>query len=169
MGDEAVKKIIAGIGLGGLVIGLFSSLRYIDNKILSRNIEDNKKLNRYYQLLGQWLLNKTEDYDISLYLEKEGIFRIAVYGMGLMGDLLVKDLKNKKIVYIIDKNADVLPVNTLGEIPVIRPENILEQEPVDAIIVTACYYFNEISSILQEIGIHKSIRVISLEDLIYHE
>lgn len=150
-----------------ITTGFYTAAYFIQKKIINRNIEISKKLNTYNQLLGQWILNKTDNYDIAAFLEKKGIRKVAIYGHGLLGNILSKDLKNLEVVYFIDNNGDNR-WKEIGHIPVFKPEEIAGQEPVDAIIVTAYYYFDEIYNNLRQYD-KIEIPVISLEDLIYYD
>ena len=60
--------------------------------------------------------------------------------------------------YAIDKNADMIYAN----VDVVTPDD--ELEPVDVIVVTAIYYFDEIEEDLSE---KVDCPIISLEDILY--
>ena len=62
------------------------------------------------------------------------------------------------VKYVIDKNAETI----YADVDIVRPEDTLEA--VDAIVVTATYYFDEIEEALCE---KVDCPVISLEDVLY--
>ena len=89
------------------------------------------------------------------------LFRsVAIYGMKELGERLYDELENSgiEVCYIIDKNADSI----YADVDVITPDDDLK--PVDVIVVTAIYYFDEIEEMLSE---KVDYPVISLEDILY--
>ena len=112
------------------------------------------------QLFNQWLVTKQEKKSIAEYLKNKGFNKIAIYGMGYVGERLFDELKDSdvKVEYAIDKNADGINM----EIDVFTPEE--ELPDVDLIIVTAIYFYAEIERTLKELTDN---RVSSLEDILY--
>lgn len=113
-----------------------------------------------YLMMNQWVKVKQENKSITDYLEKNGCKEIAIYGMNYVGETLLNELKksNIKVKYAIDKNAD----NIYSDVDVKSLTDELPQ--VDAIIVTAVYYFDEIKKQLSEMVDYP---IISLEDILY--
>lgn len=58
-----------------------------------------------YLLMNQWVKVKQESKNLSLYFERNGYKKIAVYGMSYAGETLVNELKdsNTEVVYGIDQ------------------------------------------------------------------
>ena len=77
-----------------------------------------------------------------------------------MGEELLYELKDSEVEvkYAIDKNADELYVGT----DVYRPDE--ELEPVDAVIVTAVHWFDDIERDMKE---KLGCPVLSLDNVIY--
>lgn len=77
-----------------------------------------------------------------------------------LGEHLYDELEGTGIIvqYIIDKNADQI----YADVEVKTPDEKLDQ--VDAIVVTAVYYFDEIEEMLSE---KVDCPVLSLEDILY--
>ena len=75
-----------------------------------------------------------------------GYKKIAIYGMGILGQCLYDELEESSvdIVYAIDRNAayiqDLLDIK--------HPSEILEE--VDAVIVTSLYYYEEIKQTMEK-------------------
>ncbi len=88
-----------------------------------------------------------------------GYKSIAVYGCGILGKRLVRELENSsvKVKYYIDKNAK----NLHSEIPVFSAAEALCE--VDVIIITVVSQFYEIKAELEK---RNFCNIISLEDLI---
>lgn len=104
------------------------------------------KITLYYRILNMWLEMKQKGKSGITYLQEKGIKRIAIYGMKELGERFYEEIKNTDIelVCVIDKNPD----DVIGDFVVISPEE--EIPDVDAIIVTAEYYFSEILKQLKE-------------------
>ena len=92
-------------------------------------------------------------------LEEKGIHSVAIYGVGMLGEHLLKELQegNVKVCYGIDAKKDKIK----AEIPIY---SIYEELPeTDAIIVTVPYAFEEIKERLEK---KTSYLILSLESLI---
>lgn len=111
------------------------------------------------KLFSQWLANTQKGKTLEGYFRKNHIRTIAIYGMSYLGQRLSDELKNSAVTvsYVIDKNAK----DTASDVRLITPQD--ELEPVDAIIVTATYYYDEIKRLLKS---KAGYRVISLEEVI---
>ena len=121
--------------------------------------EFSKKIVSYYALLNQWLKIKQQGKSLTEYFHKNDIQSIAIYGYKELGERLYDELKGSdiEIKYIIDKNIDYIR----AEIDVYSPDESLPQ--VDAIVVTATYYYDEIEDELNDLG---DFLIISLEDVV---
>lgn len=113
-----------------------------------------------FLMMNQWVKVKQEGKNLASYFEKNGYKSIAIYGMSYAGETLIDELKdtNISVAYAIDKNADSI----YADVDVVTMEGDLE--PVDAVVVTAITFFNEIEEKLSE---KMDCPIISLEDLLY--
>lgn len=113
-----------------------------------------------YLMMNQWVKVKQEGKNLSEYFEKEGYKKIAVYGMNYVGETLVNELKGSSIevAYGIDQNADSL----YSDIDVVTVEDDLAD--VDAVIVTAITFFDEIE---EKLSGKMDCPILSLEDILY--
>lgn len=113
-----------------------------------------------YLMMNQWVKVKQENKSIAAYLEKNGYHEIAIYGMNYAGETLINELADSNICikYGIDKNADKM----YSEIDIISPD--AELPKVDAVIVTAITFFEEIEEMLSE---KMECPIVSLEDILY--
>ena len=77
-----------------------------------------------------------------------------------LGERLYDELKGSGVLvsYSIDKNAD----EVYAEVDVVKPDE--DFESVDAIVVTAVYYFDVIEEMLSK---KVDYPIISLEDIVY--
>ena len=152
-----VKDVITT--LFGAVIGAIG-MQKINEKAIVKNAEMSDKHLSLFLLMNQWVKIKQEGKNLSSYFEENGYHEIAIYGISYAGETLVNELAGStvKIKYAIDRNAD----NIYVEINVLSPED--ELEDVDAIVVTAIKFFDEIEEMLSE---KVSCPIISLEDILY--
>ena len=113
-----------------------------------------------YLMMNQWVKVKQENKSIADYLEQNGYKEVAVYGMNYAGETLYNELDGSgvKVKYAIDRDAD----QKYADVDVISPEADLPD--VDAIIVTAITFFDEIEEKLAE---KISCPILSLEDILY--
>ncbi len=119
-----------------------------------------KKNEAILKMFNQWLSLKQEGKTIDKYFIDNGFHRIAVYGMSYAGERLIDDLKGTEIevAYGIDRNADRI----FSEVEIVNIDDSFQ--PVDAVVVTAIYNFDEIEEKLCD---QVDCPIISLEDIIY--
>lgn len=149
----------------------FYKLKLIYNKLKRRmrkkqdieeKVNENLELikyRNYFHVLNQWMLLKEDNKAISTFLLENGYQRIAIYGMGFMGKHLCEELKDSEITieYAIDIKARIMNY----DFPIVEPDDDLK--PVDVIIVTVTFDYENISSLLKE---KTSYSIISLEKII---
>lgn len=129
--DERIKKELFRISRK-YDMGINSAyINYLEKKNCGLLEISNKHL-RLYLTSIKWLDLKQEGRRIDEYLYKQGYYRVAIYGMSYMGNMLLKELENSlvDVMYGIDREAEKLH----SEIPVFRPSDVLEN--VDIIINT---------------------------------
>ena len=154
------KGMISAVSaIGGTVVGALGI-----NIMKGKQIDEWRKMSdkhlALFQMMNQWVRVKQEGKNLSSYLEAKGYKRVAIYGMSYAGDTLVEELKGSDltIAYGIDKKADSI----YADIEVFTLEDNLPE--VDAVIVTAITYFDEIEDILST---KLKCPVLSLEDMLY--
>lgn len=120
------------------------------------------RLNRVglnYRVLKKWFELKQQNRLVAGYFQENSYKKIAIYGMSDLGIYLYRELAQTEVevIYGIDRRADKLDV----EIPVFTVEE--ELPLVDAVVVTAIYFFDQISGILQN---KVDCPVISLKEIL---
>lgn len=139
----------------------FSVDKYEEPSRISEEVKDIRKLNNYLLLLDKWLAKeKWAEQFISL-ATKNNIKTIGIYGYSVLGKQLLRELSNQEsinIECIIDKR-DLSNDNL--KITAIRPSDEIPQ--LDAIVVTAVEYYNEIYVFLKN---KTDAKIYSLEHLI---
>ncbi len=119
-----------------------------------------RKLGCFYSLLIQWVRLHQMGKSIEGYMKHHGYKKVAIYGLKELALLVYEELKGSsvEVLYGIDKN----PQNVCLDIDTITPDEDLPA--VDAVIVTAVYYYDEIKRELSE---KVSCPIISLEDIVF--
>lgn len=158
------KAIISTVSaLTGAVVGAagwaLSVGKANSDQIQSWHQRSDKHL-ELYLAMNQWVKVKQEGKNLSSYFEKNGYKKIAIYGMHYMGETLLEELKGTdvQVAYGIDKNADQI----FADVDVVSMEDSLEE--VDAVVVTAFTFFDEIEKQLNE---KMSCPILSLRDILY--
>lgn len=153
------KGIIAILSsLTGGAVGAIAATKKTSKKAEMFLGYADKHLALFY-MMNNWVRVKQENKSIADYLEKEGFKQIAIYGMSHVGETLLHELKgsNVTVKYGIDKNAN----NIYTDINVLTVEDDLEA--VDAVIVTAITFFDEIDKLLSK---KMDCPVLSLEHIL---
>lgn len=119
-----------------------------------------QKSNLFYRILTRWVALKIKGRNIAEILEEIRYRSVAVYGYAELGKLLCRELFNTSVnvIYVLDKK---IRETEIGDLPVYTPAEGLP-EP-DAVIVTAVYYFDEITNTLSGMGFKN---IISLQTLL---
>ena len=114
----------------------------------------------YIAMLNQWLIVKQEKKTLDKYLLERGLKRIAIYGMGVYGRHLVRELENTDvcIVYGIDRKQ----MDPYKDVKIIKPNDVLPD--VDVIINSVICQASEVEEIIKNIT---SAPIIGLDQLIY--
>lgn len=131
---KAMAVWVSGAVTGALVVKkLFSPV------IIAKENEA-EKFQVFFQMLNRWLLLKQHNKNIAEYLIKRNYKKVAIYGMGKLGEILFRELEGTgvEVVYGIDRNKDHLDFG----IGIYSPEEKLPC--ADIIIVTAVTYYSEI-------------------------
>lgn len=158
-----MKKGVIGVlslllGAAGGAIGMD---KFNGGKIADRQKLADKHL-ALYLMMNQWVKVKQRGKNLSSYFEDHGYKKIAIYGMNYVGETLLEELKGSstEVAYAIDRKADTI----YADVDVYTVEESLDQ--VDAVVVTAITFFDEIEEALSE---KVDCPIISLEDIILYE
>jgi hypothetical protein len=156
-----MNKVVTGVisAMSGAVLGAGFT-----GKVAYRKTKDlDEKAERYltlFRMMDKWVEIKQGGKNLSLYFQKREYTRIAIYGMSRAGKTLYNELEGTGITvaYGIDKSAETM----YADVDILGLDDSLE--PVDAVVVTAVTYFQEIKKDISE-KVH--CPVISLEDILY--
>ena len=149
-----VLSALTGAAIGAGAVGKMTG----ESLGQSRSMSD--KHLALFLMMNQWVKVKQEGKNLADYFKKNGYSRIAIYGMSYAGETLVDELKSTgvKVVYGIDQKADSI----YADVDIISMDD--EFEAVDAVVVTAITFFDEIE---EKLSMKIDCPIISLEDILY--
>lgn len=140
----------------GFLAGVIIVWNYLD-KIIEQVQKLSDKHLKLFKIMDMWVNNYQDDKRIDQYLQDKGINKIAIYGIGITGMTLYRELKNSKVevCYGIDQSDKIV-----DGIDVLSLEDLLPE--VDAVVVTPVTAFSEIS-----INLEKKMKceILSLEEI----
>lgn len=156
-----MKKIIYTICffISGIAMGMIIKRTYMKKSIIKALLLSNNNYTSF-RVMNQWVSVRQEGRQLSEYFERKGYRRIAIYGMGDIGEALLSELdKTKtKVLYGIDQNADAV----FSNIDIVSLKDKLQK--VDAVVVTVIHSFEAISAEIQK---KLDCPVISIVDVVY--
>lgn len=155
--NKSVISILSALAGGAAGAGAVGKVM-LEEKDKAKAMSD--KHLALFLMMNQWVKVKQEGKNLSAYFEKNQYKRIAVYGMSYAGETLIDELKGTGITvaYGIDKKADAI----YADVDILSMEDTLEN--VDAVVVTAITFFDEIEEKLSQ---KLDCPIISLEDILY--
>ncbi len=146
---------LAGLAVGGLL--MLSFLQY-QKQVYYKKISHEK---RYLDVMHQWFILKENALPISDILEEYHISSVAIYGMGIMGRHVIRELKGTGIA--VKYGIDQRKMNAYEQVPVFTPKEQFRE--VDAVINTVVWEHDKISHMLSE---KLDCKILNLEELIFN-
>lgn len=153
-GMIATLATLSGAAIGAVAVG----------KTVAGELEKAKNMSdkhlALFLMMNQWVKVKQEGKSPVTYLEKNDYKKIAIYGMSYAGETLLEEFRDSEVAvaYAIDRNADGI----YTDVDVVSMED--ELAPVDAVVVTAIAFFDEIEEKLSE---KLDCPILSLEHILY--
>ncbi|MCI8418504.1 MAG: hypothetical protein HFI33_13600 [Lachnospiraceae bacterium] len=143
----------------GSIIKIIAINKYIKRNIIKLLLVLNKR-QMSFRLMNQWVKVKQKGKNLSEYFELAGYRKIAIYGMGYIGETLLSELNGTKteVLYGIDQNADTIYAN----IDILSLKDDLQR--VDVVVVTAVNSFEAISENIKK---KLDCPVVSIIDVVY--
>lgn len=120
------------------------------------------KFKLYYEVLNQWLFLKQEKKSLEAYFIKHNYHRIAIYGMGDLGERLYQELEDSNIciAYVIDRS---MHAGCQKGIKRYSPDEQFPMTEIDAIIITPVYNYDEIAAMY----VYKKVPLVSLTEVVF--
>lgn len=133
-----------------------------ENKLLFFYKNRMEQYKKNWQILDQWLRRNQQKNSLIKTFNKMKISTIALYGLGMLGEHLIAELKetNILILYAIDIRKQGIE----RELPVLGLNDDFPK--VDAIIVSVINEFDEITKLLSK---KTNIPIISLETIVFEQ
>lgn len=149
-----ITMAMAGAGMGAAVVK-----KAAENKVQKWQQMSDKHL-ALFLMMNQWVKVKQEGKNLAEYFERNHYQNIAIYGMSYAGETLMDELKVSQVCvkYGIDKKAGRIN----NGVDMVTIEDNLQD--VDAVVVTAITFFDEIADQLRE---RMNCPILSLEDILY--
>lgn len=145
--------------LTGMAVGVGVAGKATGDKLKKAEKMSDKHL-ELFLMMNLWVRVKQEGKNLSSYFKKNGYSNIAIYGMSHAGETLVDELRHTDthVAYGIDKNVGT----TYSDIDMFSLNDDFEE--VDAVVVTAITFFDEIA---EQLAKKVNCPIISLEDILY--
>ncbi len=142
----------------GAVISFVVTMAYQDYWF-KKKADEVRKFKELFNFATSWIAYKQSGHSISEKIKRNGYEQVAVYGMGILGELAIQELEKDgiKVSFGLDKNADIM----YRKLPLFTPED--EFPETDAIIITAISSFDEIS---KELNCRTKIPTVNLKSLV---
>lgn len=152
-GVIGVLSLLVGAAGGALSVGQAEK-----KKLMKQQQYANKHL-ALYKMMNQWVKVKQQGKNLASYFEENGYKKIAIYGMSYAGQTLLEELRDSdiEVAYGIDANAGSI----YADVDVVTMNDNLEE--VDAVVVTAITFYDEIE---EDLSLIMSCPIISLEDIL---
>lgn len=146
-------------GITGMVGGAVN-IYHRERQKLNAETMTIRKDDAILKAYSYWLQRRQRGESLVDYFERNGYKKIAIYGMHYLGQSLLSELENSivEVVCAIDKYAEL----RYTDIPLYAPDKDIPE--VDAVIVTAFFFFEEIEKMLK---VKVSCPIVSIEDIIY--
>lgn len=115
---------------------------------------------RLFDLLSEWILDELSGRRMAAYLEQQEIRKVAIYGMGGIGNILLKLLSGTQIhvKYVIDRAQKEIPGVSCFPL-----SDSVKLPPVQAVIVTPIWDFDAIKNGLEA---KLDSQILNFEDLV---
>ena len=119
-----------------------------------------KKDSYYLHLLDDWLVLREKGFSVAEWIRQAGYKKIAVYGYGILGRHLCKELHNSNVIidFIIDRRGESIET----DYKVYLPTDTFPE--IEAVIVSAVFEYESICKEMRKKGKYK---MISLETILY--
>ncbi len=115
---------------------------------------------RYLLMMNQWLILRQEGKTLGKYLMNHCYQRVAVYGMGLYGRHVVRELAGSEVHIIY--GVDIKETESYMGVEIIRPTE--EMKDIDLIINSSLRYADDIRESLKD---KCDCEIIDLDELVF--
>lgn len=127
------------------------------------------RLKKYYTLLNQWLRLCQKTKSLTVFFKDNSLKKIAIYGMGELAQNLWGELKNTDVrigCFVDNYNNGQMGNHNLPVLGLEKFAQSFKSDPIDAVIVTPIYDYENIVSQLRNSGYPG--KIISLEEVVQY-
>lgn len=155
---KAIGKIV---GIGALAA--VSVAAYMNYAAYKKSEDKVKRLDSYYHMCCAWIRDKQNDVNLKSVFDEMGSRKVAIYGMGVLGNLFYNELKSAGVccVAFIDKNKQIMGCG-IDDMPLFSSDEI-NISGADTVVVTPAFAFDGIKKELEEYS--SDIKIVSLDEI----
>ena len=160
------KSVIEILGIIFLLLCICRKIIKICVIIINAvKLKDARRSRAYNKVLSDWIYYNYDCEKFEKALSRKRMKRIAIYGVGTLGELFYRTIENSniEIACFIDKSAE--DEEGINGIPLYKLDNYEYEGDIDAIIVTAVFDIDEITEDLLEKEVPKK-KIVSLEKIV---
>ena len=145
---------------GNAGLDIFLKLRDGNKEI---NQVSNTLIRKQMHLLNRWIMNMEQGYTPEDFFRNVGCNKIAIYGLGMLGEHLYQQLKDStiEIAYGIDNKLTSVPGLSEKHLQIKKVDESLDE--VDAIVITT---LKDIESIKKMLMQKMKCNIITIEDVL---
>lgn len=137
--------------LGGVIC------KYFEDKVSGEKEAAIERNNLFIQTLDRWMTLRDNGISIEQYLKKLNCKKVAIYGLGVIGNHLYEELRRTEIEIVGIDRADIY---NNYQMPIYKPGGCFED--IDLIIVTPSGY----KKIFQELSENYNGEIVSFQQLL---
>lgn len=133
--------LIAGGSVGGYLCYRLSEMT-VDNKM-----NELEKYQLYFDVLNKWLRLKNCGHSLQEYFEERGYKKIAIYGLGELGQRFLEEMSysNIDVIYTIDQNINCKFATY--DLSLFDKHKLSD---VDTMVITPVYLAGELTTFLEK-------------------
>ena len=150
-------------GMGFEYAESYKLISEIGNVDVSHVEKELQKMREFYWIYSRWINAIQNGRQVSEYFKIKNYEQVIIYGYKELGKQLYRELTNCGIdvIAIIDKNKKIIENNALN---IFEPQELKSEKYFDVpVVVTACFYYEEIANDLSMLGYKK---IFSLKNII---
>lgn len=168
--EESIKEVIQIIQECSDFFGIqkeqLEKLEQWRKKKKEMEVERANKLGGIQRIFKDWTYLENQNISVADFLGKQGIARIAIYGLEYIGGRLFNELRDTDVDVVcgIDQMADRMFMEGLPIVKFEDARTVEYMQQVDAIVITASISFQKIKKMIEER--YSDIKIFSVEEMI---
>lgn len=131
--------------------------KYFEDKVSGQKDARIERNNLFIQTLDRWMTLRDNGISIEQYLRKLNCKKVAIYGLGMIGNHLYEELRRTDIEIVGIDRADIY---NNYQMPIYKPDDCFED--IDLIIVTPSGY----EAVYQKLRENYSKEIMSFQQLL---